>query len=550
MHWQLASTEIPQTTKQLKQILLGNRQIKDTKQFFTPRKPESLLGSNDLFDNEQFEKALARIRLAIQTQEKVVIFGDYDADGICATAILWRALKSAGLVCQPFIPLRDKHGYGLSVAAIAELQTTIKPSLIITVDNGIVAHQAVGYAKQQGLDVIVTDHHQPEFSNVGEPIFPPADAFVHSSQLCGASVSWLIAAAIAPGSARQTLELAGLATIADQVPLRQENRSFAYHGLIALRKSSNVGLQALAEIAQIDLKTADSSTVGYTLAPRINAMGRLAHGIDALRLLCTDQKKTAQKLAALLASTNLDRQDMTLEQYQLAMEQATAQKSESIIFVVSEQFHEGVVGLIAGRLTERFAKPAIAVSISSGQAKGSARSVMGVNIVELLRQVREDLLDVGGHPMAAGFGVDLNRIEDIKNRLFSLAKEQIDRSLLERKLSLECALDPALINVDTCELIQKFAPFGAGNSEPIFGIANLKLSNFQTIGQDQKHLKLLLSDGNEVNPRTFTALYWGNGGLAEHLVPNMDIAIAGKLELNEWRGRRQVQVVLKDIHNA
>jgi len=547
MNWQFLTTEIPRTTADLKRVLLANRHIQDAEHFFDPPHPKKILPNQQLFDQKQFQKALARIRLAIKNQEKVIIYGDYDADGICATAILWRALKVAGLVCQPFIPLRDKHGYGLSMSAIDELIATELPSLIITVDNGIVAHEAVKYAKQQGLDIIITDHHQPEVDDMGNPNLPPADAVVHSSRLCGASVSWLMATAIAPLSTRRTLELAGLATIADQVPLREENRSFAYHGLIALRKTKQVGLQALAEVAKIELKSATSATVGYSLAPRINAMGRLAHGLDALRLLCTDQLKTARKLAALLATTNLDRQEMTLDQYQLAIEQAVLQKTESLIFVSSEHFHEGVVGLIAGKLTEKFAKPAIAVSISHGQAKGSARSVNGVNIIELLRQVRDDLLEVGGHPMAAGFGANQDRIENIKQRLFLLGQDQIDRSLLQKKLPLECALDPALITIETCELINKFAPFGAGNQEPLFGISNLKLSNFQTIGQDQKHLKMLLSTNNQTNQTTLTALYWGNGGLSENLFPNMDLAIAGKLEINEWRGRKQVQIIIKDI---
>lgn len=547
MQWQFISPDVPASLKQLKQILLDNRKIEDAKKFFTPTKPTKLTLEQVGLDEEQVQIAIKRIKLAIKNRESVVIFGDYDADGICATAILWRSLRAAGLDTQPFIPQRDKHGYGLSIGAVEELQNTVQPSLIISVDNGIVAHDAANFAAKQNIDLIITDHHQPEFDMDQQVIYPHAKAIVHSTKLCGASVAWILARELAPKSADKTLDLAGLATIADQVPLRNANRSFAFHGLVTLKKSKNVGLQSLAEAAQINLNEADSGTVGFVLAPRINAMGRLAHGIDALRLLCTDNKKAAQKLATLLASTNLDRQDMTVDQFNLAIQQAAEQKSRSIIFVASAHFHEGVVGLIAGRLSERFSKPAIAVSMQAEQGKGSARSIEGVNIVELIREVRDDLIDVGGHPMAAGFGVALDKIDQIKDKLFSLAEERIDPNLLKRTLKLESALPLHLITEETAEMINKFAPFGATNPQPMFGISGVKLISYQTIGQNQKHLKLLLGSAGKEEIKPITALYWGNGHLTEHLEQEMELAVAARIEINEWRGRKSVQLVVRDI---
>lgn len=546
MLWQYTNTKVPESDKELTEILLQNRSISDPELFFSPPHPSEFSVEAVGIAPEQMAAAVRRIKQAIRNQEKVLIFGDYDADGISATAILWQAIKAAGLIAVPFIPRRDVHGYGITKKALDEVIAAGAPSLIVTVDNGIVAHSATAYALEKGIDVVISDHHQPEKTAQGSDHLPPALATVHTTKLCGSTVSWMLARELSEEAALDNLDLAALATIADQVPLHGANRSFAVHGLEALRKTRKVGLKALSELANIDLAELSSSSVGYSLAPRINAMGRLAHGLDALRLLCTGSWQTARKLARLLSETNSSRQDLTHDQLQIALEQIKLQQEESVLFVHSDQFHEGVIGLIAGRLVEQFSKPALVVSLGGEVAKGSARSVAGVDIVQVLRAVREDLLEVGGHPMAAGFGISLEKVEVVKERLFTLTRSSIEKSLLVPKLVVECRLPLSQVRISGCEAVQKFDPFGAGNPEPLFAFENLKLIDLQTLGKHHQHLKLLLGDP-ESEDHHCQAVFWNQAQLQTRLRLGKSISFVARLECNEWKGRKKPQLVLKDI---
>lgn len=544
MNWQLLNDTLPETSEKLKEILLQNRNIKDVDTFFNPVHPEDISPATAGIDSTQLNVAIARINHAKKNKETVVIFGDYDADGVCATAILWRALRDYGLVAQPFIPRRDTHGYGITKKALDEIVENTNPQLIITVDNGIVAHHALEYAKEIGIDVIVTDHHQPEKS-AGTWIFPPAIAVVHTTQLCGSTVSWMLAREFSKKTTTEDLDIAAVATIADQVPLVDFNRSFAVHGLKSLSTTKKVGIKALAELSAVDLSAVTCGTVGYVLAPRINAMGRLAHGMDALRLLCTKSWESARKLARLLDTTNSDRQEMTVTQYNIAADQARLQIEESVLIVHSNEFHEGVIGLIAGRLVEEFGKPAVVLSINGEVAKGSARSIPTVNIVELLRLVREDLLEVGGHPMAAGLGVTEQNISVIKQKLFDLAKKAVTTDMLEPNIAIDAELAPQLLEIQTAEMIQTFDPFGSGNPEPVFAIHNAVVAGVQTIGKQAQHLKLLLKIGD----KQIEGLAWGRGEDSTQLKANQVISAAVSLGINEWKNKKKLQMIIKDITN-
>ncbi len=551
MKWHYKSQTIPQTIEELKDVLLDTREVDDKKDFFHPKHPKDITLEEVNIDPEQMKHSIKRIEQAIENQEKIIIFGDYDADGITATSILWLALHSLGAQAFPFIPHREKHGYGISHRALDDLLAgDKKPDLIITVDNGIVAHEAVQRVRDEGIDIIVTDHHTAEMTN-DKVQMPNANAIVHTTKLCGASVAWMVvreigkqqAASSKQGiNAQSYLDLAGIGTIADQVPLKGENRSFAKYGLEALQKTKNPGLLALFEIAGINQREIDTYHVNFAIAPRINAMGRLEHGLDALRLLCSQNKPAAQKRAKLLSDTNSRRQDLTYDMVEAAKAQAEVWADEHIIIVHSSEYHEGVIGLIAGKLTEEFYKPAIAISVGDETAKASARSVAGVNIVELIRQVRDDLLEVGGHPMAAGFGLTSSNIEIVSSKLRELAKEKISANLLQPQLNLECEIDATLIDLDTVEMIEDFAPFGSGNRRPVFGIKNLKIVDVKKIGREGKHLKM------SVTHRTpYTAIAWNLGHLADELSPGDIIDVAGSLQVNEWNGNRSVQVVVKDV---
>jgi single-stranded-DNA-specific exonuclease len=544
MNWNIIDSTIPRDATQLKEILLKNLNLEDSKDFFSPAHPLDISLAEVEIDEAQVKTAVKRIIQAKESQEEIVIFGDYDADGVCSTGILWQALYELDCKVIPFFPHREKHGYGLSIKALDDLLENNKPALIITVDNGIVAHQPAQRVADEGIDLIITDHHQPEDK------LPPATAVVHSTKLCGATVAWMLAREVmkavgAEMSKTWQLDLAAIATIADQVPLQHANRSFAKYGLEALRKSSRLGIRALLAQSKQDQRTITSQTVGFGIAPRINAMGRLGHSLDALRLLLTKNKARSEQLAKVLGETNAQRQEMTYEMYGHALAQSDDWKDEHIIIVHSNDYHEGVVGLIAGRLMDRFYKPAIAISVGDGIGKASARSVAGVNIVEMIREVRDDLLEVGGHPMAAGFGVKEKKLDKVIERLKKLAKEKIGKELLKPSIDVSAVVPFKLINEKTIEAIWEFAPFGQGNREPIIALKGVEVLQVLTMGADNQHLKIVGQGEDGVTPINF--LFWRRGSLAEKISEGNKIDVAGVLEINEWRGRKSVQIRVKDI---
>lgn len=552
MQWNFASTDRPITIEELLSLLMANRGLEPElqKQFLEPLSPNDLTLQDVGLDASQVKIALDRLKQARDAQEKVLVFGDYDADGISATAVLWQTLHAAGFDALPFIPDRQRHGYGLSVAALQEiLQSSERaPQLVMTVDNGIVATEAANFLQEQGIDLIITDHHSPD-----EAQQPKALAIVHTTQLCGATVAWMFSREIAQTfasnqaiqSVQAALDLCAVATIADQVPLLKANRSFAYHGLAAIRTSQRPGLKALLQQANAVQLEVTEDTVNFVIAPRINAMGRLKHGMDALRLLCSNSESRVGELANTLGSTNDTRKNVTYEQYQHAFQLAKEKAEQHIIIVASEEYHEGVIGLIAGRLAERFFKPAIVLSIGDGVAKASARSVPGVNIVELIREVRDELLEVGGHPMAAGFGLELGNLASVTHRLEQLAITSISDTLLQPQLELECVLPHQLLTLETADALRALAPFGQKNPQPVFGLQNLQLLDAQTIGKDSKHLKLFVSTGDPDSP--LEVMFWRKGFLAEKLPQSGAISIAAKLDINEWRGRRKLQLIAEDV---
>lgn len=548
MLWTLRNPTIPTSPAELQTILLTNRGLTEAVPFFQPPHPLELSLEEVGIDSAQLQHALHLLDVAHREQQDILIFGDYDADGVCSTATLWLTLHSLGYNIRPFIPHREKHGYGLSQRALDDIWQERQPDMIITVDNGIVAHQPVAFLKKAGVTVIITDHHQPEDQ------LPGADAIVHTTRLCGTTVAWMLArevlrAADKPDAvAVGLLDLAGIATVADQVPLQGPNRSFAQAGLKELRQTKRVGLQVLLEKAGIKSADATTSSIHFGIAPRLNAMGRLKHGLDALRLLCTGVKAKAEELVEILAETNTRRQELTAELLIHARSQSAQWDNEHLIIVHSPEYHEGVIGLVAGKLMEEFAKPAIALAVNGTTAKASARSVPGVNIVELIRQVRHDLLEVGGHPMAAGFSVEVAKLDQVISQLNTLAKAQIAPELLQPSLEVECLIPPTLVTLPTIDMLKEFEPFGQGNPEPVLGLENLKVVDVMTMGRERNHLKVVLNTnvGEWAVPPLY-ALGWGMGALADKLHIGQEVKVAGCLEVNEWKGKKQVQLRLKSI---
>ncbi len=520
----LLSDKVPKSLKELEKILLANRGLSDGTTFFKPVHPTELAQDETDLLRADLDKVAERLLRAKERHEDVVIFGDYDADGVCATAILWEALFSLGIRARPFIPDRFNHGYGLTVTAIGAVIQPTKPDLIITVDNGIVAYEALEEARRLGIATIVTDHHQADAREV------PADLVLHSTKLSGSGVAWMLAYHLAPTVALSSLELAGLATIADQVPLVGANRSVAYHGLEALRKTKRLGLLELFRVAGVEQAKISEKTVGFGIAPRINAMGRLASALDALRLLCTTSQVRAQNLAQLLQDKNIERQQLTADLVAVAKLQAEQQSESAILVIHSESFHEGVIGLIAGRLVEEYHKPAVVIAMGAQTGKGSARSTPEVNIVELLRSVREHLLELGGHPMAAGFNISVDKLELFRMAANTSVAQIMSTQPIEKQVTAECVLPAELVTLKTAEYLEKYAPFGAHNPQPVFQISDVTCVTTQTVGKLANHRKYTFKIGEKL----IAGMTWYQ---PEPLATanTTDLTIIASLGIETWR---------------
>lgn len=542
MFWNFLSTTVPSTREEVTEVLLKNRKIIDQDLFFSPPNPLDISAEQLGLNIEMLKLAKERILTAIKQQQQILVFGDYDADGVSATAILWQTLYDLGAKVTPFIPHREKHGYGLTSKALAELYQTDLPDLLITVDTGIVANEAVADLQSKGIDVIITDHHQPD------QILPNSLAIVHSTKICGAAVAWSLVRELSETQAKNNLDLVALATVTDLMPLKGVNRAFVFHGLKEINNNRRIGLVALREAAGLTTKTITAMHLGFVLGPRINAMGRLSTAMDALRLLCTSNKKRARVLASLVDDTNLDRQQLTNDLYQLAKEQVDQQHDQYLLIVHADDFHEGIIGLIAGRLTEKYAKPSIVISTKGPTAKASARSVPGINITEIIRTARELLLEFGGHPMAAGFGFEQSRLEAVIKHLVTYAKENINPALLKKTLNVECLLPLALVDVALVEAVDQIAPFGQGNDQPVFAFQDVRVTEIKKLGKQQEHLKLGLTDGGDQHDLTVMA--WRRADLADKIKLGSLVNLAGILEINEWQGNKAPQLILRDLQLA
>ncbi|EKD91501.1 MAG: hypothetical protein ACD_30C00003G0012 [uncultured bacterium] len=517
----------PKKSDDLKTQLLLNRGLKtpeDIEKFFNPK----IENFQKEIEIPGIKKTWERIEKAIKNEELIVIFGDYDVDGISASAILYKALTSLKAKVLPYIPHREKEGYGLSKTGL-DFARDSGASVVITVDNGIVAFEQALYAKQIGLDLIITDHHLPDKN------LPEAYSLVHSVKMCGAGVAWcLIQDKVSKDLRNELLQFVVIATVCDLIPLKDLARAFLVEGLKVLNKTDNLGLKALFTEAGIE-NPITSYEVGHIIGPRINAIGRLEHAIEALRLLCTKDPHKAKKLAKLLSDTNLARQQLTMTAFEEAKLKVV--KDSKIHILHSETWNQGIIGLIAGRISEQYYRPAIAISIGETISKGSARSIDGINIVEVIRTSCQDILiDIGGHSGAAGFSIQSDKIEEFKLRL-----EKSLESLpeVEKTLEIEAEVESKKLTKSLVKLLEEFAPFGFGNPQIIFATNNMKVSDIRSVGNG-KHLKFK-ADGID-------AIAFGLGDLEKVLTTNQLISLAYNLEINEFRGNQTLQLKVKDIH--
>lgn len=525
MKWKVALKKSDDLIKQL----LINRKIENKESFFNPKISDF---EKDL-KIPGIEKAQKRILQAIKNNELIIVYGDYDVDGICGCAILYKALVSLGAKILPYIPHREKEGYGLSRIGLESAKDS-GASLVITVDNGIVAVDQAKYAKELGLELIITDHHIPTKE------VPIAFAIVHSIKMCGAAVAWcLIRNLIKKDFSRDLLQFVALATVCDLMPLLDLNRAFVFEGLKVLNSTTNMGLKSLIDESAITAEKIGSYEIGHILGPRINAMGRLEHAIDSLRLLCTKDSVKAKSLAKLLSETNSTRQKMTAD----AIEEAIllVDEKQKIHVLASKDWSSGIIGLVAGRVTEKYFRPAIAISVGKEVSKGSARSINGINIVEIIRQHADILIDVGGHPGAAGFSILSKHIEIFKKRL---EKHVIDLPESEKVLEIDAEVNIERVTKKLVEDLQKFEPFGFGNPRPVLATYGMEISDLRTVGSG-KHLKFKVYSSS--HPDRIDCIAFGMGDLANMLGRSQSVDLAYTPEIDHYQASEKLQLKVKDI---
>ncbi|PJC68914.1 single-stranded-DNA-specific exonuclease RecJ, partial [candidate division WWE3 bacterium CG_4_8_14_3_um_filter_42_11] len=388
----------PRKKEDLIEQILYNRGFR-TREMIDEFLNPSLSNLPDIFSFKNMRLAVERLKKAQQNHETIIVFGDYDVDGETAAAIVWETLYKLGFAVLPYLPSREE-GYGLNIQAIEKFKNE-GVSLIITVDCGISSVAEIKLAKKLGIDTIVTDHHQP-----GNQL-PEALAIVHSDELAGVGVAWFLSQAILQefkkrSQVKDFLDLVALGTIADLSPLLGSNRILVKYGIDVLRKTERIGLKILIREAGLDLGEIDTYEIGFILAPRLNAMGRIHHAISSLRLLCTRDFRQAVELSKKLNLKNAERQDLTAGSYEQARRMVLGKVDfPKALIIASQEWHEGIIGLVAGRLVEEFYRPAIVLSLGEKVSKGSVRSIPGFNIIQSLREFEEYFIDLGGHPAAA-----------------------------------------------------------------------------------------------------------------------------------------------------
>ncbi len=518
-----------------------NYSKEDIESFLKP----SLDNLFDPFLLNDMDKAVKRIKLALKNKEKIYIYGDYDVDGVTASSLLYTALKSLNAEVEIYIPEREGEGYGLNLNAIKKI-SQLGGRLIITVDCGITSTEEARLCRELSMDMIITDHHNcpetlPECIAVINP--KRMDSGYPFSELCGAGVALKLCSAL--GVMNDTLlAISAIGTVADIVPLVSENRIIAYYGIEKLREGILENINILTSVAGVDYKNINARALGFTIAPRINAAGRMASAKEAVEFFITKDKERIRELAEYLDSLNEERQSTErkiLEQAKALIEKNNEDKNP-VIVLWGENWHEGVIGIVASRITEEFYKPCVLISVNNGIAKGSSRSIKGFNIYKALSEVSYLLSKFGGHELAAGLSLYEKDLEEFKTKLIENAKEVFEKRKFLPEITLDCELRGKNINEEYFSFLKMLEPFGMGNPEPVFLIKNVTVKNAFAFSSD-RHMRLsVVKDGKELENVGF-----GLGKYAPSLRGKDKLHIAATLGINEYKGIKRLQGVIKDI---
>ncbi len=506
--------------------LLVERNVKtfsEAKQFFRP----TLESLHDPFLMDNMEEATTRLIEALTENQLICIYGDYDVDGTCATAVLYLFLKELDANVEYYIPKRLEEGYGLSKAAIDQVKEK-GTSLLITVDCGITAIEETEYANQLGMDVIICDHHQPKkvLPNalaVLDPLKPNCN--YPFKYLSGAGVAFKLAQGACERIGKrdlplQYIDLVALAGAADIVPLIDENRVLVAEGLNMINNNPRPAMEALIEVSHLQPGQLNSGQVVFTIAPRIKAVGRLGNAERAVELLITDDKSEALKLARILETENYERRKIDVDTFESAIEMVenTIDKKNDLSIVLHyEDWHPGVIGIVASRLVEKYYRPTVLLTTIDGVAKGSARSITNFNIYEALEKCEDVLLHFGGHRAAAGVAVEVDKVEEFKEKFNNIVRESLSEDDLLPEIRIDSKLKFSEITPKFLKVLEQFSPFGPGNLRPVFLSENVQISNMPR-GVGTNHL--LLSLKQEGSERIFDCIGFNMGEFCDPIINN------------------------------
>lgn len=553
---------LPKPTAEAEQALAAfsplGRQLLFNRGYATEAEARAFLSAQPTFDTNPLNMlgipaAVERIRLALSRQEPIAIYGDYDVDGVTATALMVDTLRALGAEVRGYIPNRFEEGYGLNNDAL----TTLKNSgvgLVISVDCGIRSPEEAAHARKIGLDLIITDHHHPD-ANLPDALAvinpkQPGDPY-RDKDLAGVGIAYKLAQALAaslPHSGfdpASLLDLVALGTVADLAPLTGENRMLVRRGLERLRQTSRQGLYSLANVAGLDIKKTSATNIGFMLGPRLNAAGRLESALAAFELLTTTDLPRAGELSQQLNLQNQHRQRLT-QQVQTQAEALVISEDPNalLLFAVHEDFNSGIVGLAASRLVDKYYRPAIVAERGPETTRGSCRSIHEFHITEALDQCKDLLVRHGGHAAAAGFTVENDKLPELVTRLKTIAAEKLTGLDLRASLTADAEVSLHDLPADIMRRLAELEPTGYGNREAVLVSRAVRVIHKRVVGTEGKHLKLTLESGG----KKFDAIGFRLGDCLNDLPEHVDIMYT--LETNTWNGREALQLNLKDIKAA
>ena len=557
--WELADNASSATVDNLEKelgisrilaTLLAQQGIDSTEQakkFFEP----SIEEIHDPTLLHDMDKAVERIEQAVEKQEQITIYGDYDADGITSTSLMYETLLSIGANVNYYVPNRFTDGYGPNMDAYQRLIDN-GTQLFITVDNGVSGKNVIDKVMEAGVDVVITDHHElpadlPNAVAIVHPRYPGSN--YPFPDLSGVGVAFKVAWALTGEFPVEELDLVAIGEIADVVNVTDENHALISYGIQQLRQGMRPGLAALMKLADIKANNLTDQDIGFGIAPRLNALGRIADANDGVKLLTSLDENESQKLAKEVDQANKERQNLVADIMKEAEEQAnsSANQQKKTLLIVGKGWHQGVLGIVASRIMNETGKPTIVASTDQNNPtliKGSGRSVDSFNLFNALEAHRELFTTFGGHPAACGLSFDQKNIVPLQIALEEEAVKQKFDPTVKQPLPIAMKLVPADVTQQLYNDIQRVAPFGPGNMEPVFELNNVKVVDVKTMGQEHQHLKFsIVSD-----KKNLTVVAFGQGNLATLLsAPTGQINLAVKVSLNEWRGKKSVQLMLEDL---